>query len=63
VAQRAKYSLVEALAHVVRFHLIAPLATIRSDLEFGVVSPHGANHGEKLPDGDVIGAGLHSCAS
>jgi peptide/nickel transport system substrate-binding protein len=53
-----RYRLVEARSpKTVRFHLIAPLATIRSDLEFGVVSFHGPNKGDKLPDGDVVGAG------
>jgi peptide/nickel transport system substrate-binding protein len=56
-----RYSKVEPIApKVVRFHLLAPLATIRSDLEFGIVSFHGSNKGEKLPNGDVIGAGPYA---
>jgi len=47
---------VEALDPLhVRFHLRAPLATIRGDLEFGIVSFHDG--GKRKLDGRVIGAG------
>jgi peptide/nickel transport system substrate-binding protein len=45
---------VEAIApQVVRFHLRQPLATFRSDLDFGIVSFH---HGSPAPD-HALGAG------
>jgi peptide/nickel transport system substrate-binding protein len=51
-----RYASVEAVGPLqVRFHLQAPLATLRSDLEFGIVSFH--HGGAKLPDGRVVGAG------
>jgi peptide/nickel transport system substrate-binding protein len=51
-----RYRFVEAIGpHTVRFHLNAPLATLASDLEFGIVSFHDG--GTRLPDGKVVGAG------
>jgi peptide/nickel transport system substrate-binding protein len=54
---RDRWRLVEAIdpKHV-RFHMVHPLGTLRSDLEFGIVSFHGAPPGVcRLPG--VIGAG------
>ncbi|MEO6776181.1 MAG: ABC transporter substrate-binding protein [Kofleriaceae bacterium] len=54
---RDRWRLVEALdPDHVRIHLVRPLGTLRSDLEFGIVSFHGAPPGAcRLPE--VIGAG------
>ncbi|MEP6861882.1 MAG: ABC transporter substrate-binding protein [Deltaproteobacteria bacterium] len=54
---RDRWTLVEAIdpKHV-RMHMVQPLGTLRSDLEFGIVSFHGAPPGVcRLPG--VIGAG------
>jgi peptide/nickel transport system substrate-binding protein len=49
-----RFSSVEAVGpRVARFHLKAPLATFRSDIEFGIVSFHGG----VPPTGKTIGAG------
>ncbi|HET7502275.1 MAG TPA: ABC transporter substrate-binding protein [Kofleriaceae bacterium] len=49
-----RFTSVEAIApSVARFHLKAPLATFRSDLDFGIVSFHGG----APPLGRAIGAG------
>ncbi len=54
---RDRYARVEALdPRHVRFHLVQPLGTLRSDLEFGIVSFHGVPPGAcRLAS--VIGAG------
>jgi peptide/nickel transport system substrate-binding protein len=55
---RERFARVEALdERRVRFHLVAPLATIRSDLDFGIVSARAAGPGGRFRGGQVIGAG------
>ena len=55
--QRDRWSSVEAIdARHVRMHLVRPLGTLRSDLEFGIVSFHGVPAAECRPP-RVIGAG------
>lgn len=55
---RDRFARVEALGErVVRFHLVAPLATIRSDLDFGIVSARAAGPGGRFRGGRVVGAG------
>ncbi len=44
----------------VRFHLIAPLATFRTDLDFGIVARHAANPAGKFPGGRAVGAGPYA---
>jgi peptide/nickel transport system substrate-binding protein len=49
---RERFSAVEAVdARRTRFHLVRPLATLRSDLTFGILSRAGAERGQ------VVGAG------
>ncbi len=51
-----RFTSVEARGdRVVRFHLKAPLGTLMTDLEFGILSFHGVRPGECRPK--VIGAG------
>ncbi len=55
--QRDRWSSVEAIdPRHVRMHLVRPLGTLRSDLEFGIVSFHGVPAGACRPP-KVIGAG------
>lgn len=57
-----RFARVEALdERRVRFHLVKPLATFLSDLDFGIVSEAGARRGENghFPDKRVIGAGAY----
>jgi len=47
-----------------RFHLVAPIATFESDLEFGIVSARAARRsGGRFPPGQVIGAGPYKIES
>ena len=54
-----RFRSVEAIdARRVRFHLIEPVATLLSDMEYGIVSRAAAERsGGRFPDGHVIGAG------
>jgi len=55
---RDRFVRVEALGErAVRFHLVEPLATIMSDLEFGIVSARAAGKSGRFAGGRVIGAG------
>jgi peptide/nickel transport system substrate-binding protein len=51
--------------HRVRFHLVKPLATFLSDLDFGIVSAAAARRGERgrFVDNQVIGAGAYRVVS
>lgn len=61
-----RFTRIEALdEHRVRFHLVKPLATFLSDLDFGIVSAEAARrdrHG-RFPGNFVIGAGAYRVAS
>jgi peptide/nickel transport system substrate-binding protein len=54
-----RFAGVEAVSErVARFHLKSPLATFRSDLEFGIVEKKVADeNGGRFPGGGVVGAG------
>jgi peptide/nickel transport system substrate-binding protein len=53
-----RFSSVEAVdARTVRFHLIAPLGTFLSDIDFGIVAKHGAAADGHFSGGTPIGAG------
>ncbi len=56
---------VEALDQLTaRFHLVAPIATFESDLEFGIVSARAVRgSGGRFPPGRVIGAGPYMIES
>lgn len=55
---RDRFRAVESLGErQVRFHLVKPLATIRSDLEFGIVSARAAGPTGRFAGGRVVGAG------
>ena len=57
---RERFTSVEARGDkVVRFHLVQPLGTFTTDIEFGVVSFHGVPPGECRP-AQVIGAGPYA---
>ena len=62
---RQRFRSVEALGpRRVRFHLVAPVATLMSDMEFGIVSSRVARaHGGRFPGGRVVGAGPYRVAS
>jgi peptide/nickel transport system substrate-binding protein len=48
----------------VRLHLVDPIATLFSDLDFGVISKQAAEaHGGRFPDGRVVGAGPYRIVS
>ncbi len=60
-----RFTRVEAIdERRVRFHLVQPVATLLSDLEFGIFSSAAArrNHG-RFPDGMVVGAGAYRLVS
>ena len=53
-----RFRTVDAIApDRVRFHLVAPLATLMTDLDFGILSFHAVPPGGALPSRGVIGAG------
>ena len=54
-----RFAKVEAVDELTaRFHLVEPVATFESDLEFGIVSAKSARSGgDRFPPGRVIGAG------
>ncbi|HWM84411.1 MAG TPA: ABC transporter substrate-binding protein, partial [Kofleriaceae bacterium] len=55
---RDRFERVEALdERRVRFHLVQPVATIITDLEFGIVSRRAAGRSGRFRGGRVIGAG------
>jgi peptide/nickel transport system substrate-binding protein len=55
---RDRFERVEARGdREVRFHLVKPLATVMSDLEFGIVSRRAAGPGGRFRGGRVVGAG------
>jgi peptide/nickel transport system substrate-binding protein len=55
---RDRFSRVEALDRQrVRFHLVKPLATVMTDLEFGIVSARAAGADRRFAGGRVVGAG------
>lgn len=60
-----RFASVEALdARTARFHLVAPLATFESDIDFGIVSARAARRsGGRFPPGRVIGAGPYMIES
>ncbi len=60
-----RFRSVEAIdERTTRFHLIQPVATLLSDMEFGIVSKAAAEEGGgRFPDGRVIGAGPYRIAS
>jgi peptide/nickel transport system substrate-binding protein len=56
--QRDRFAKVEARGErEVRIHLVKPLATLLTDLEFGIVSERAAGEGGRFEDGRVVGAG------
>jgi peptide/nickel transport system substrate-binding protein len=56
--QRDRFARVEALdERRVRFHLVKPLATFLSDVEFGIVSARAAGKNGRFEGGRVVGAG------
>jgi peptide/nickel transport system substrate-binding protein len=44
-------------------HLVKPVATLMSDLDFGIISARGVNDEGKFDGGDVIGAGPYAIKS
>ncbi len=59
-----RFSSVEAVdARTVRFHLIAPLATFLSDIDFGIVAQHAAAKDGHFAQGTPIGAGPYQLLS
>ncbi|MCA9674882.1 MAG: ABC transporter substrate-binding protein [Kofleriaceae bacterium] len=47
----------------VRFHMVAPLATLMTDLDFGIVAHHAADADGHFPGGVVVGAGPYRLVS
>ena len=60
-----RFAKVEARSELTaRFHLVAPIATFESDLEFGIVSSRAVRgSGGRFPPGRVIGAGPYMIES
>ena len=60
-----RFARVEALSELTaRFHLVAPIATFESDIEFGIVSSRAVRgSGGRFPPGRVIGAGPYMIES
>ena len=60
-----RFASVEALDELTtRFHLVAPIATFYSDIEFGIVSSRAVKgSGGRFPPGRVIGAGPYMIES
>ena len=60
-----RFAKVEAMSELTaRFHLVAPIATFESDLEFGIVSSRAVRgSGGRFPPGRVIGAGPYMIES
>jgi peptide/nickel transport system substrate-binding protein len=60
-----RFEKVEALdERTARFHLVAPMATFESDIEFGIVSAKAVRgSGGRFPPGRVIGAGPYMIES
>jgi peptide/nickel transport system substrate-binding protein len=59
-----RFERVEALSdRRVRFHLVEPIATFLSDLEFGIVSQAATGEGGRFAGGRVIGAGPYAVES
>ncbi len=60
-----RFAKVEATSELTaRFHLVAPIATFESDLEFGIVSSRAVRgSGGRFPPGRVIGAGPYMIES
>jgi peptide/nickel transport system substrate-binding protein len=60
-----RFRAVEVLGPLrVRLHLIEPVATLFSDLDYGIVSAKAARaHGHRFPDGKVVGAGPYQVVS
>jgi peptide/nickel transport system substrate-binding protein len=60
-----RFEKVEALdERTARFHLVAPMATFQSDIEFGIVSARAVRgSGGRFPPGRVIGAGPYMIES
>jgi peptide/nickel transport system substrate-binding protein len=55
---RDRFTKIEARGErAVRFHLVAPVATIMTDFEFGIVSARAAGASRRFRDGRVVGAG------
>ena len=53
-----RFKAVEAVdERTVRFRLVAPLATLMTDLDFGILSGRGADRAGHIPGGRVVGAG------
>jgi peptide/nickel transport system substrate-binding protein len=47
----------------VRFHLVGPLATFRTDVDIGILASHAAGPDGRFPGGRVIGAGPYRLVS
>lgn len=59
-----RFTRVEALDdRRVRFHLVAPLATFVTDLDFGILARHAAGPDGRFPGGRVVGAGPYALRS
>jgi peptide/nickel transport system substrate-binding protein len=60
-----RFASVEATGELtVRFHMVAPIATFYSDIEFGIVSARAVKgSGGRFPPGRVIGAGPYMIES
>lgn len=59
-----RFSSVEVIdARTARFHLVKPLATFMTDIEFGVVARHAADAAGRFPAGGTLGAGPYKLRS
>ncbi|HTJ43046.1 MAG TPA: ABC transporter substrate-binding protein [Kofleriaceae bacterium] len=53
-----RFTKIEATgARTTRFHMVAPLATFQTDLDFGIVERAAATKGGRFPNGIAIGCG------